>query len=336
MGLISGKCPEYGASLKISDKETGQLTCPYCGAANINGSLNNGFEIESGVLKKYKGKSVDVVIPTTVKKIADEAFAELEIETVKIPDSVTSIGEEAFYNCTNLTSITIPNSVTSIGEKAFSECSSLTSITIPDSVISIGKNAFSYCSELTSITIGDSVTSIGYGAFFRCRSLTSIVVEENNSKYDSRDNCNAIIEKSSNTLIFGFKNTTIPDSVTSIGDGAFDDCSSLTSITIPDSVTSIGNWAFFICSSLTSITIGNSVTSIGTNAFHSCIGLTSITIPYSVTSIGDGAFFGCISLTSINFKGTMDQWNAISKGSNWNTNTDSYTIHCTDGEISKS
>ena len=137
-----------------------------------------------------------------------------------IPNSVTSIGEYAFRDCSSLTSITIGNSVTSIGRSAFYDCSSLTSITIPNSVTSIGDYALGYCSSLTSITIPNSVTSIGDYAFWYCSSLTSI---------------------------------TIPNSVTSIGSSAFEGCSSLTSITIPKSVTSIGDYAFAYCSSLTTV-----------------------------------------------------------------------------------
>ena len=148
---------------------------------------------------------------------------------------------------------TIPNSVTTIGQEAFGDCSGLTSITIPNSVTSIGTNAFDFCSGLTSITIPNSVTSIGDGAFRYCSGLTSIVVEEGNTNYDSRNNCNAIIKTSSNTLIAGCKNTTIPNSVTSIGRDAFSYCTSLTSITIPNSVTSIGSFAFSGCSSLTDV-----------------------------------------------------------------------------------
>ena len=168
--------------------------------------------------------------------------------------SVTSIGNEAFLGCTGLTSITIPSSVTSIGNWAFCRCSSLTSITIPNSVTSIGNYAFCECTGLTSIAIPSSVTSISYGAFADCSSLTSIKVEAGNTKYDSRDNCNAIIETASNTLVAGCKTTTIPESVTSIGDEAFYGCTGLTSITIPSSVKSIGDWAFDGCTGLTSIT----------------------------------------------------------------------------------
>ena len=167
------------------------------------------------------------------------------------------------------------------------------------SVTSIGKNAFHGCSGLTSVTIPNSVTSIGDGAFANCSGLTSVVVDKNNGTYDSRDNCNAIIETSTNKLIVGCKNTTIPNSVTSIGDYAFSYCSGLTSVTIPNSVTSINEYAFSGCYGLTSVTIPNSVTSIGEYAFSGCSGLTSVTIPNSVTYIGGYTFSRCSGLTSV-------------------------------------
>ena len=185
--------------------------------------------------------------------------------------------------------------VLGISDYAFSGCSGLTSITIPKSVTNIGYYAFSGCSGLTSITIPNSVTSIGRYAFEYCPKLEKIIVSNENTYFDSRDNCNAIILTATNTLLFGCKNSIIPNSVTSIGDCAFYGCTNLTSITIPNSVTSIGYGAFGSCKGLTSITIPNSVTSIGYYAFSGCSGLTAIhclsstppTISYSDTFDND-------------------------------------------------
>ena len=240
-----------------------------------------------------------ITIGNSVTSIGNYAFQYCSsLTSITIPNSVTSIGDYAFDNCSSLTSVTIPNSVTSIGRLAFSRCRSLVSMVIPGSVMRIGYGAFSRCSSLSSITIPNSVVSIGEALFVECSSLVSIVVESGNPTYDSRENCNAIIETATNTLIAGCQSTIIPNNVTSIGYSAFDGCTSLTSITIPESVTSIGSRAFSGCTSLTSITIPNSVTSIGNGAFEGCSSLTSVTIPNSVTSIGNGAFGGCNKLTT--------------------------------------
>ncbi len=223
--------------------------------------------------------------------------------------SVTSIGEWAFDGCTGLTSVTIGNSVTSIGDWAFHSCSSLTSVTIGNSVTSIGAWAFRDCSGLTSVTIGNGVTSIGLSAFYGCSSLPVV----DNLRYADTYLVEAVDKSLSSYTIkkgtkwigdfafydcSGLTSVTIPNSVTSIGEYAFPNCS-LTSVTIPNSVPSIGYGAFYDCSGLTSVTIPNSVTSIGGNAFQNCSGLTSVTIPNSVTSIGQSAFDGCSSLTAI-------------------------------------
>ena len=249
-----------------------------------------------------------------------------------IPEGTKVIVNSAFSDCKGLKSVTIPDSVKEIGQYAFSDCKGLKSVTIPESVTSIRYNAFSGCTGLTSVIIGNSVTEIGSYAFEGCTGLTQIEVSKGNKTYDSRDNCNAIIHTAGNSLIAGCSATTIPDSVTRIGDNAFLKCTGLTEIIIPDSVTKIDPSAFEGCTGLTQIevskgnktydsrdncnaiihtasnsltagcsatTIPDSVTEIGRRAFCGCTGLTSITIPDSVTKIGWGAFEGCTGLTSV-------------------------------------
>ena len=240
------------------------------------------------------------------------------IGAITFNNSVTTIGDNAFYNCSRLTSVTIGDSITAIGDNAFYSCSRLTSVIIPDSVTTIGNNAFYGCtgeliinnkiveedynssnypfnngwlygSKFTSLIIGNGVTSIGNYAFYECTSLTSVTIGDSVTSIGNY----AFAWCSSLTSV------TIGDSVTTIGNDAFFSCDSLTSVTIGDSVTTIGYWAFGYCSSLTSVTIPDSVTTIGDSAFSECTSLTIVTIGDSVTTIGDYAFAYCDSLTSV-------------------------------------
>ncbi len=238
-----------------------------------------------------------------------------ELRIWKDFEDFNSSSTEAWRSSKNLIkSVVIEDGVTKIAAYSFYKCEGFTSVEIPNSVTSIGGYAFSGCSGLTSVVIPNSVTSIGEYAFYECSGLTSIKVAGGNTNYDSRGDCNAIIETATNSLIVGCKNTVIPNSVTSIGDCAFAYCRGLTSVEIPNSVTSIGGYAFRGCSGLTSVEIPNSVTSLGECAFYSCSSLTSVEIPNSVTSIGNGAFYDCGNLEIVNYVGSMTEWLNIEYG----------------------
>lgn len=243
-----------------------------------------------------------ISIPEHVTTIKTRAFAECSsLTNISLPQGITAIESGTFAGCSALTSISIPEHVTTIEYIAFGECSSLKNISIPQSVTTIGDHAFEGCSALTSISIPQSVTSIGRNPFTRCRNLDSITVENGNPKYDSRNNCNAIIDTAKNTLITGCRNTIIPENIASIGELAFCGCNTLTSILIPESVISIEGFAFAGCSNVESIVIPKNVTSIGEGAFNECSRLKKIIIPESVTKIAEstsreeGVFYGCPS-----------------------------------------
>ena len=283
----------------------------YAAGDTFTAKNGDGVEIEyqiseSGnvavIANKNSEYSGNVTIPAKVTNngttynvtaIGDKAFLNCSgLTDVKLPNSVTSIGEEAFEGC-GLTNITLPSKVNSIGSFAFYQCSSLTSITLPDSVTSIGDDAFEFCSSLTNITLPSKVNSIGNFAFSHCSSLTGVTLPSGLTS----------ISKGILASCSSLKSVTLPSSVTSIGNAAFMGCGSLTGITLPAGVKSIGGAAFLLCTGLTSVTLPSGVTSISNEAFCQCSSLKSITLPTSVTSIGGEAFKDCGGLENVYFDG---------------------------------
>ena len=318
----SGTCVIKEGTRVIAGSAFG--TCASLTAVDIPNSV---IGIGSGAFRNCSALT-SVVIPSGVTSIEDYTFNECtSLSSITLPNTITSIGDFALYNCSTLvafdmpthvksigkaafmdcrnliSAITIPEGVTCIADSAFYLCTNIPSITLPQTITQIGNYAFSNCLLLTSITIPKNVTKIGYFAFNYCYP-TTIVVENGNTHYDSRDNCNAIIETASNNLMKGCINTTIPNTITSIGDYAFDNVfifrsDNPASIVIPNSVKSIGNAAFRDCTTLASVVLSEGLTSIGQFAFYGCYDLASITLPNSMTDIGDYAFSRCSSFKSV-------------------------------------
>ena len=239
-----------------------------------------------------------VTMTNSVTKIESYAFRDcVALASVSLSDNITEIEEFAFQTCC-MSTITLPSKLTTIGNAAFQFCAHLTDLVIPNGVTSIGNYAFSGIIHITSINIPSSVTTIGDNPFSNCRDLATITVAPANTKYDSRNECNAIIETSSNTLISGCKTTTIPESVEIIDATAFQGMTGLTSITIPGGVKSIEYAAFSGCENLQSIVLPNSVQHLDLAAFQQCYSLSSVTLSTNVDWIEDAAFGSCTSLTT--------------------------------------
>lgn len=278
-----------------------------------------------------------------------------------VPEGVTTIGAYAFYECLNLTSVEIPNSVTKIGMLSFYHCMNLANIEIPKSVLIIGWATFCECFNLESIsvasgnaryvsvdgnlysrdgktiiqyapgkkdtrfTVPEGVTTIGDGAFLGCINLVDISLPNSliSIGFASFEGCAYLAS------------ITIPNGVTRIGEWAFSSCTSFTSVVIPDSVTSMDDYAFAWCMALTSVELSEGLTKIGYGMFDECMALTSVVIPKGITIIKSGAFNGCRSLADIYFGGDTAAWNDIEKEEQWDINTGSYTVYCTEGNVTK-
>lgn len=267
----------------------------------------NDFEIENGVLKKYLGKGGDVVIPDGVTLIGCRAFMSTcrAITSIKIPSTVTQIGDNAFFDCIHLTEVTLPDGLKIIGDSAFSGCTSLERINVPSSVTEIGFGAFWFCAALKSISIPKSVTDIGSFAFLGCTELTEIRVSPDNTVYKDVDG--ALYTKSGNKLLRyptakKEKSYTLEAGVEKIEDFAFEDAL-LEHIVLPDGLKIIGN-----------------------GAFKSCAALKSISIPNKVREFYAGIINGCASLEEIRYRGPEANWVNFEKHPDWDKGAGKYTV----------
>ena len=278
---------------------------------SVVASCTAQFSEPKGIIE-YEGQEVNLSLDgirevygwnPQIKDISNEYGNGKGVISVSFPKNWTpDDGYDIFDICyilsdynVSITSIVIPDGETTIVEEAFGGCSSLTSITLPESLTTIEERAFWDCSSLTSITIPEGVTTIGAGAFSGCSSLSSIVVASGNTIYDSRGNCNCIIEKNTGRLIKGSNKSSIPEGVTTIEGGAFSGCSSLTSITLPESLTLIEGGAFKFCTSLTSVTIlSDWLDNMGFDVFYGCSSLVEVICSESFYDFyGHILFAGC-------------------------------------------
>jgi hypothetical protein len=255
----------------------------------------------------YLGPGGAATIPSTINGLPVTAIGEwaflncTNLTSLDVPNTITDIGDHAFYACTGLKSLKLPNSITNITTGAFMHCTGLTEFSIPTNVTSIGDYVFARCTALTNITIPSSVATLGYAVFYGCSSLSAIAVDSSNPSYSSAD---GILFSKDQTALCEWpagkaQSCTIPKGTTTIGEFAFLTSASLTNISIPNSVTNIGRLAFDGCTGLPAVTLPDNLTTIGYAAFIRCSSLTTIAIPASVTDIQDGAFASCQRLLAI-------------------------------------
>ncbi|MBE6588834.1 MAG: leucine-rich repeat domain-containing protein [Ruminococcaceae bacterium] len=298
--------PSVYAGLPVKEVEAYAFSfCPYFTGITIPSSIERIGELAFSIGSPLERISVEE--GNDVYKAVGNCLIEIKSKTllfgcngsvIPTDGSVTKIGADAFFGCTELTELVLPETVTDIGSCAFLGCDSLESVVFPSTLVSIGEEAFQGCNRLTSLTLPASLASIGVDAFMGCTGLERITVE-NNAVYMAVGNC--LIETESKTLVFGCKTSLIPDdgSVLHIGDGAFENCEDLTCITLPKDLRSIGTEAFWGCMELNDVVLPAHLESIGESAFFDCVSLEALSLPASVKTVGTDAFYGCSSLSSI-------------------------------------
>ena len=295
--IIDKRCVEVVSS---PTKYVGDVTIPE--TIQLNGITYKVVGIgEDAFYECPNMKSIS--LPNSITYVSKQAFRLCEgLDSISLPDNIIAIGESAFLDCNNICDLKLPNKLNAIRREAFGGCEKIESLTLPESLSEIGIGAFYDCKTIKQLFIPKNIQHIGSCAFRGCSNLREIFVDSLNTRYDSRNGCNAIIESNTNTLIIGCLNTIIPTDIVSIGESAFDGCSGLMSINIPNSVKFIEKGAF-TWSGLKSIDLPNSVEEIGEFAFQSCNSMISITIPESVIKIDEVAFSGCDSLLSVSVYG---------------------------------
>ena len=291
--IAEGSCLEtIGENAFYSCKNLGELSLP--GTVTTMGQLAFG---NTGLVTVTLGEGITAIPAHTFNSSS-------KLKNINFPASCTTIGNYAFSGC-GFESLEFPGTITAIGDGAFASCSQLTTLVI--NVPAIGAETFSYCTAMQSLKIGKDVASIGDKAFARCGALNEIEVAADNSAYDSRENCNALIHTATNTIITGSNATTIPASVTAIGEAAFGYCRFAT-ITIPDNVATIGASAFYGCGSLEAVVLPAGLTRIEEATFGNCYNLAGVTIPDGVTFVGKDAFKSCSALTAITLPASITEY----------------------------
>ncbi len=328
---LSDAATEYGQNVFGGSNNIQSITAPaalfsqFSKSNLVEAVISSGESIANSTFSGCT-KLTDVSVPITIEKIGDRAFYNCSsLEKIVLSDGITEMGAEVFARCAKLALITLPEGLTTIGNSMFDGCRALTEVDLPSSITAIGNSAFYNCSALVGVSIPSGVTAIGNSLFNGCSSLESVSLpSEVTSIGDSAFyGCSSL------------ESVSLPSEVTSIGDSAFYGCSSLKEITLPSGVISIGSSAFCNCSSLDTVIIPDGVTVLNSNVFNGCSSLTGITLPSSIKNFYGYALYNCGMLKTIRFEGTKEQWNAISKYSNWNGGTGNYTIRCTDGNILK-